>query len=147
MIRSSDMLALLMYIHVQYILYLSAHCYTITDVLYTLFVCPGTHLPPATTAANPAPTRAELTFRDSELMMIAQRIPQDWMNVGIKLGLMFTTLENIRVKHPFDCQQAAIEMFGVWRRTKGEEATRAALKEALMCVGYGRVADDIFSQD
>ena len=116
---------------------------------YTLFLCPGNYLPPANTqrAHQSESTRPEPTFRDSELLMVAQRIPQDWQNVGIKLGLMFTTLENIRVKHPFDCQQAAMEMFSVWRRTKGEQATRAALKDALMCVGYGRVADDIISKD
>lgn len=92
-------------------------------------------------AAGPEP------FTDSELMTIAERIPRDWQNLGIKLGIMYTTLENIRMRNMFDCRQAALEMFSVWRRNKGHQATRAALKDALMSVGYRRVVEDVFGKD
>lgn len=100
-----------------------------------------------TAAPTPQASRPDLTFTNNELMIIAQRIPRDWQNVGIKLGLMYTLLESIRLKHAFDCQQAAMEMFSVWRRSKGDQATRTALKDALMSVGYGRVVQDIFGSD
>ena len=80
-------------------------------------------------------------------MTIAERIPRDWQDVGIKLGVMYTTLESIRVKNAFDSKQAAMEMLSEWRRRKGEQATRSALREALVAAGYRRVAQEVFGRD
>ena len=111
-----------------------------------------TPVPATTTVDIPAaelrqPAARPEPFTDSELMMIAERIPRDWQNLGIKLGIMYTTLEDIRMRNLFDCRQAAMEMFTVWRRNKGDLATRAALKDALMSVGYCRVVEDVFGKD
>ena len=89
----------------------------------------------------------ELSFTEQELLTIANHIPQDWQTLGIKLGLMFPTLENIRFKHSVDVQSAAMEMFEVWRREKGDQATRTGLRDALLAVGYGRVAEEVFGND
>ena len=103
---------------------------------------------PVQTTSNPvAQVSHSEPFTELQLKMIAQRIPRDWQNVGIKLGIMWTTLESIRAKHTFDCERAAMEMFNVWRRNKGEQATRVVLKDALMCVGYGRLVEDVFGSD
>ena len=80
-------------------------------------------------------------------MTVASRIPQDWQTLGIKLGLIYSRLEMIHRKHNFDVQQAAMEMLDVWRREKGQQATRTALKEALVAVHYGRLAEEVFGRD
>ena len=79
--------------------------------------------------------------------MVAERIPQDWQSVGIKLGLSYPTLESLRLKNVYDCQRAIMDMFSVWRRGRRELATRGALKEALKSAGYGRVAGEVFGRD
>lgn len=115
-----------------------------TLVPATTVEIPASHVQPhhpIAESARPEP------FTDSELMMIAERIPRDWQNLGIKLGIMYTTLESIRMKNMFDCRQAAMEMFAVWQRNKGDQATRTALKDALMSLGYCRVVDDVLGED
>ena len=94
----------------------------------------------------PAPQPAELTFTERELLTIASNIPRDWQTLGIKLGLLFPALENIRYKHSLDVQGAAMEMFEVWRREKGEQATRTSLRDSLVAVGYGRMAEEVFGK-
>ena len=81
------------------------------------------------------------------MLTIASHIPRDWETLGIKLGLLFPALENIRYKHSLDVQGAAMEMLEVWRREKGEQATRTALRESLVAVGYGRIAEKILGKD
>ena len=86
-------------------------------------------------------------FTDGELQTVAGRIPQDWQTLGIKLGIIYPTLQNIRYKHVFDVQQAVLEMLQVWRAEKGERATRTALRDALGEVGYSRLADEALGKD
>ena len=97
----------------------------------------------ATTTTNSgAPEIAE-----GDLLKIAERVPRDWQHLGIKLGVEYSILENLRTTHPSDTRSAAMEMFGIWQRTKGKHATKKALKTALLELKYGRVANEVFPND
>ena len=76
-------------------------------------------------------SETELLFTDEELMSIAEQLPSEWQRLGIKLGLAYSVLESVRMKHVLDPCRAAMEMFSLWQRTKGERATRSALRQAL----------------
>lgn len=75
---------------------------------------------------------------------IAERLPQDWIRLGIKLGIDYTKLEQLRHKYPSNYLSASLEMFGLWQRSKGKSATRRALKKALVDMNFGRLAVECF---
>ena len=93
---------------------------------------------------EPTVSPSELAFTDEELLTIAGRIPRDWQTLGIKLGLVYTTLDNIHLRHVSNVQQAGVEMLQVWRRERGDQATRSVLRDALKSIGFGRLAQEVF---
>lgn len=103
--------------------------------------------PTTATQLDPALHNPELKFSTSELLTIASRIPQDWQTLGIKLGLTYHVLEDIRTRNIFDVKQAILEMLALWRREKKDQATRAALRYALLAIRYSRLAEEIFDRD
>lgn len=98
---------------------------------------------PSAAHAPTSQSETELLFTDEELMSIAEQLPGEWQRLGIKLGLAYSILESVRMKHVLDPCQAAMEMFSLWQRTKGEQATRSALRQALVSVGYARLASTL----
>ena len=80
---------------------------------------------------------------EATLFRIAERIPQDWQHLGIKLGVSYSNLEALRHQHIHDTRRATMEMFALWLKgNKG--ATKSALKEALLSLGFGRLAKEEF---
>ena len=94
-----------------------------------------------------APKSGAEKIAEGDLLKIAERVPRDWQHLGIKLGVEYSILETLRTTHPSDARSATMEMFGIWQRTKGKAATRKALKQALLNLKYGRVANEVFPND
>ena len=82
--------------------------------------------------------------QETTMMKIAEYLPRDWQHLGIRLGLSYSRLEALREAHIHDTRKAAMGMFGLWQVEKGEAATRTALKDALVALGYGRLAREEF---
>jgi hypothetical protein len=104
-------------------------------------------LPPFQNAAHPAfdESVAGDYIPESTFVKIAERLPRDWVRLGVKLGVPYTTIERLRVRHTADYLPAVMEMFGIWQRSKGREATKRALKRALVDMNFGRLAVECFN--
>ena len=84
---------------------------------------------------------------EADLIKIAQRIPIDWTHLGIKLDVEYSILEGLRRRYSTDYVPAVLEMFHIWQRSKGREATRRVLKKALIDIGFARVAVECFPNE
>ena len=84
---------------------------------------------------------------EGDLLRIADKLPENWQALGIKLGLENSRLVALRTKHPHDVRLAILEMFGLWRMERGRSATRGTLKQALISIGYGKIAKTLFPND
>lgn len=90
---------------------------------------------------------AEYISRE-DLNSIASRVNREWQHLGIRLGLTRRTgLLEISSRYPSDFRQAALEMLYTWQRVKGRNATRRALKKALLEQSLGRLATEIFPNE
>ena len=113
---------------------------------YPPTVATPTMTPPTTAPTTSAAQQAEY-ISDGDLLKVAERLPRDWQHLGIKLGISYSTLESLQAQYPFDTRMATLTMFGTWQRIKKKEATRKSLKQALISLGYGRVAKEVFTND
>ncbi len=81
-----------------------------------------------------------------DLNKIASRVTREWQHLGIKLGLtMATGLQEINIRHRGNPQQAALEMLYTWQKVKKKDATKRALKKALLQQSFGRLATELFA--
>ena len=80
-----------------------------------------------------------------KLRLIAVRLKGHWFNLGVKLGVESFELEFVqKVYHPTDYEGAALRMFYLWRIAKNELATKEALKQALIDMEFGQLAQELF---
>lgn len=100
------------------------------------------HTPIAMTPINSS-VLAEI-IPEAIFVKIAERLPRDWVRLGVKLGVSFSVLERLRYKHEPDHVPAALEMFGLWQILMAREATRKKLKQALVDINKGRIAGECF---
>lgn len=86
---------------------------------------------------------------DVTLKQIGLRLKQKWFDLGTRLGVDDDVLEDIQknLQHVTDYQDAAPKMINAWRSTKRERATIQVLKQALVDIGYGHVAQEFFQDD
>ena len=80
---------------------------------------------------------------------VAIRVKDKWFDLGRRLGVHVSELEAIKnnLNHPADYESATKNMFRLWKLTKGELATNQALKQALVDIEYGRLAQELFQDD
>ena len=66
------------------------------------------------------------------MLALSEKIPSDWQDVGIYLGLKFEHLDGIRDNAHF-CRpkDKALEMLKLWLKGNGDSATVGLLAEAL----------------
>ncbi len=83
---------------------------------------------------------------EGDLLIIAQTVSTHWKMLGIRLGVPYSAVEELYRRHP-DPTSAAMEMFGLWQQTRGSEATRSALKLALVENGFGKITETLFAHD
>ncbi len=83
---------------------------------------------------------------EGDLLIIAQTVSTNWKMLGIRLGVPYSAVEELDRRHP-DPTSAAMEMFGLWKQTRGTEATRSALKVALIENGFGKITERLFAHD
>ena len=80
-----------------------------------------------------------------DLDKIASKVHREWQHLGIKLGLTMTDgLRDIHYKHRSDPVKATRAMLHTWQKVKKKEATRRALKKALIEQNMGRLANELF---
>ena len=85
---------------------------------------------------------------DAKLKHIGIRLKGHWFNLGVKLGVESSELEVVQKSYrPTDYEKAALKMFGLWRTAKKELATKEALKQALVDMGYGRLVQELFQDE
>jgi len=82
---------------------------------------------------------------NEDFNIIASKVYREWQHLGIKLGL--TTLDGLREiqsKYRNEPQKASRVMLHTWQKVKKKEATRRALKKALLEQSMGRLANQLF---
>lgn len=108
-------------------------------------ICTGPVLGPAGQVHFNDTTPQQIS--DDVMIKIATGLPREWVRLGVKLGVEYSTLVQLGEKHSGDYMQAVLEMFAVWQRLKGAAATKQALKRALMDLGYGRLARQCYPHE
>ena len=85
-------------------------------------------------------------FPDTLMRQIAIRLKEEWYNLGVKLGVNSFELDDVKegLSNPTDYESATKKTFWLWRIAKGRLATRAVLKQALVEMKYGRLAEELF---
>ena len=80
------------------------------------------------------------------LVEIAPLVVPIWEHLGVKLGVPFSKIQEAR-SDTTTFKAAVLAMFHMWQRQKGREATRKALKQALIDLKYKKVACQYFPND
>ena len=86
------------------------------------------------------------SIQDNVMRRIAIRVKDKWFDLGITLGVHASELEAIKnnLDRPMDYEFATKKMIGLWQRNMGELATSQILKQALVDVECGRLAQELF---
>lgn len=72
-----------------------------------------------------------------------------WFHLGIRLGLEASELEATQksLSHLTDYESATKKMLRLWKLAKRESATRRTLKQALVDMEYGHLAQELFQDE
>ena len=111
---------------------------------------PVPYRPPQISSGSPIGQRhapQQQVISDDVMLKVAAGLPREWIRLGVKLGVEYTTLVNLGDKYLGDYIQAVLEMFAIWQRVKGPAATKQALKRALMELGYSRLAKQCYPHE
>ena len=84
---------------------------------------------------------------DIIVRQMAIRVKHDWFKLGMKLDVDCAELEAIQkggLDYPTDYEAAMFKMIRLWKLAKRELATKQALKQALVDLKYGRLAQELF---
>ena len=86
---------------------------------------------------------------DHDVRRIGQRIKKLWYSLGIKLGVESAQLDVIQdsLSHSTNYEEAALNVVYSWRQAKRASATRQVLKQALIDLNFGRLAQEIFQDE
>ena len=85
-------------------------------------------------------TEVEGEVMDEFLQKVADNIGRDWSRLGVRLGIEFRTLEQIRHGVPYDIRQQAYLMLVQWKETHKTVATMVELQDKLDELKLGRIA-------
>ena len=85
-------------------------------------------------------THVEGEVADEFLRKVSENIGGDWSRLGLRLGIEFRTLEQIRHRVPYDLKQQAYLMLVQWKETHKTVATMVELQDKvdelkLGCIG------------
>lgn len=81
----------------------------------------------------------EREVADEFLQKVADNIGRDWSRLGVRLGIEFRTLEEIRCSAPYDVRQQAYLMLVQWKETHKTIATITELQDQLDGLKLGRI--------
>lgn len=84
-------------------------------------------------------TEVEGEVADGFLQKVAENIGRDWSRLGLRLGIEFRTLEQIRNSVPYDLRQQAYLMLVQWKETHKTVATMVELQDKLDELKLGRI--------
>ena len=76
---------------------------------------------------------------DEFLQKVADNIGKDWSRLGVRLGIGFKTLEQIRHSVPYDIRQQAYLMLVQWKENHKMVATTVELQDKLDELKLGRI--------
>ena len=76
---------------------------------------------------------------DEVLQRVADNIGRDWSRLGVRLGIEFRTLEQIRCSAPYDIRQQAYLMLVQWKETHKTIATMTELQDKLDALKLGHI--------
>ena len=76
---------------------------------------------------------------DEVLQRVADNIGRDWSRLGVRLGIGFRTLEQIRRSAPYDIRQQAYLMLVQWKETHKTVATMTELQDKLDALKLGHI--------
>ena len=84
-------------------------------------------------------SRVEGEVMDEFLQKVADNIGRDWSRLGVRLGIEFRTLEQIRHSVPYDIRQQAYLMLVQWKESHKTVATMVELQDKLDELKLGRI--------
>ena len=84
-------------------------------------------------------SRVEGEVMDEFLQKVADNIGRDWSRLGVRLGIEFRTLEQIRHGVPYDIRQQAYLMLVQWKESHKTVATMVELQNKLDELKLGRI--------
>ena len=86
---------------------------------------------------------------DIVMRKIAIPLKDKWFHLGMKLGIDCSELEFIQKNlNPItDYESAMMKMFRLWKLTNKQLATRQALRQALVEMEYGHLAQEVFQDE
>ena len=76
---------------------------------------------------------------DEVLQKVADNIGRDWARLGVRLGIEFRTLEQIRHSAPYDIRQQAYLMLVQWKESHRTVATMIELQDKLDALKLGQI--------
>lgn len=100
------------------------------------------HTPKSSTPNQPSQSpkkEVKGEVMDEFLHKVADNIGRDWSRLGVRLGIEFRTLEQIRHSVPYDIRQQAYLMLVQWKESHKTVATMVELQNKLDELKLGRI--------